>query len=140
MHGRIADPALGGGGLLDLGVYPVSLASFLFFLSPTRIEPMAHLAGGVDHRGAILLGYPEGQMAICYCSIRDNSPQETVLTGSRGEIRIPHPWWLNNHCFLTQQDQTTRRIEAPLITNGFAHEIMEVNRCLQAGLRESPDR
>ena len=139
MEGRIADPALGGGGLLDLGVYPVSLASWLFGMAPTRIESLAHLAGGVDHRSAILLGYPEGQIAICYSSIRDNSPQETILTGSRGEIRIPRPWWMNDHCFLTQRGQATRRIEAPLITNGFAHEVMEVNRCLQAGLRESPD-
>ncbi len=139
MQGRIADPTLGGGGLLDLGIYPVSLASFLWGMAPTRIEAMAHLADGVDQRGAILLGYPAGQMAICYCSIRDNSPQETLLMGSQGEIRIPHPWWLNNHCFLTQEGQAPRRIETPLITNGFAHEIIEVNRCLREGLRESPD-
>lgn len=139
MSGRIADPALGGGALLDLGVYPVSFASFLFGGAPARIETLAHLQDGVDYRGGILLGYDSGAMAICYTSIRDNTPQEMLLFGSAGEIRIPHPWWLTNQCTLVQHDQAPRTIETPLITNGFAHEVIEVNRCLKAGLKESPD-
>jgi len=139
LRGRIADPALGGGALLDLGVYPVSLASYFFETPPARIETLAHLQGGVDIRGGVLLGYPAGQMAICYSSIGDNTPQEAVLTGTKGQIRIPRPFWLNNRCEVFRDGHAPRTVEAELITNGFAHEALEVNRCLRAGLKESPD-
>lgn len=138
-RGRLASPDLGGGALLDLGVYPVSFASYLFATAPTRIATLGHVAAGVDVRNGILLGYPEGQIAIGYSSIRDRTPQEAILTGSQGEIRIPHPWWLADRCRLTVDGQEPRTITAELIANGFAHEIREVNRCLRAGLKESPD-
>ena len=138
-RGRIGDPALGGGALLDLGVYPVSLASYLFETAPTHIETLAHLQGGIDVRGGMLFGYPAGQMAICYSSVGDNTPQEAILMGTKGQIRIPSPFWLNNTCVVSVDGQETRTVETELIGNGFAHEAIEVNRCLQAGLKESPD-
>ncbi len=139
MRGRIADPALGGGALLDLGVYPVSLASYLFERAPTRIETLAHLQDGIDVRGGVLLGYPAGQMALCYSSVGDNTPQEAILTGTKGQIRIPRPFWLNHQCEVSIDGQAPRTVTAELITNGFAHEAMEVHRCLRAGFKESPD-
>ncbi len=139
LSGRIKDPALGGGALLDLGVYPVSLASYLFETAPTRIETLAHVQHGIDVRGGMLLGYPDGQMAICYSSIGDNTPQEALLTGTKGQIRIPRPFWLNHKCEVSIEGHAPRTVEAELITNGFAHEAMEVNRCLRAGLKESLD-
>ncbi len=138
-RGRIADPALGGGALLDLGVYPVSLASYLFETAPTHIETLAHLQGGIDVRGGMLFGYPAGQMAICYSSVGDNTPQEAILMGTKGQIRIPSPFWLNYTCVVSVDGQETRTVETDLIGNGFAHEAIEVNRCLRAGLKESPD-
>ncbi len=138
-RGRISDPALGGGALLDVGVYPVSLASYLFETAPTHIETLAHLQEGIDVRGGMLFGYPAGQMAICYSSVGDNTPQEAILMGTKGQIRIPSPFWLNNTCVVSVDGQETRTVETDLIGNGFAHEAMEVNRCLQAGLKESPD-
>lgn len=139
LSGRIKDPLLGGGALLDLGVYPVSLASYFFETPPTRIETLAHLQDGIDIRGGILFGYGDGRMAISYSSVSDNTPQEAILTGSKGQIRIPRPFWLNNKCVVSIDGQETRTIKADLITNGFAHEAMEVNRCMRLGLKESPD-
>ena len=139
LKGRIGDPLLGGGALLDLGVYPVSLASYFFEAAPTRIETLAHLQDGIDIRGAMLFGYGEGQIAIAYSSVSDNTPQEAILTGSKGQIRIPRPFWLNNRCLVSVDGKEPRTVEAELITNGFAHEALEVNHCLRLGLKESPD-
>lgn len=62
-QGRLFDPALGGGALLDVGIYPISLASMLLG-TPTRVTSMAHLgATGVDEQSAIILGYGGGQLA-----------------------------------------------------------------------------
>ena len=136
---RLTEPALGGGALLDIGMYPVSFAAYLFGGSPTRIETLGHLEGGIDERSGILLGYPDGGLAVCYSSIRDNTPQECLLFGSGGEIRMPTPWWLTDHFHLKVDGEDWRRVEPGLIGKGFAHEVMEVNRCLKAGLLESPD-
>jgi len=136
---RMTDPALGGGALIEIGVYPVSFAAYLFGGSPVRIESLGHLADGIDERSGVLLGYPDGGLAIGYSSVRDNTPQECLLFGSGGEIRMPTPWWLTDHFHLKVDGEDWRRVEAGLIGKGFAHEVMEVNRCLKAGLLESAD-
>ena len=136
---RMTDPSLGGGALIEIGVYPVSFAAYLFGGSPVRIESLGHLADGIDERSGVLLGYPDGGLAIGYSSVRDNTPQECLLFGSGGEIRMPTPWWLTDHFHLKVDGEDWRRVEVDLIGKGFAHEVMEVNRCLKAGLLESPD-
>ncbi len=84
---RAFDPALGGGGLLDVGVYPISLASMIFG-NAARIASLAHLGEtGVDEQSAFLLGYEEGQLAVLYTAVRTTTPQE-----ADGHRRLhPHP-------------------------------------------------
>lgn len=61
---RTFDPALGGGALLDVGIYPLSLASMLLG-TPDRIASMADLGKtGIDEQSAFILGYPQGQLAL----------------------------------------------------------------------------
>ena len=60
------------------------------------------------------------------------------MFGSGGEIRMPTPWWLTDHFHLKVDGKDWHRVEPGLIGKGFAHEVMEVNRCLKAGLLESP--
>ncbi len=75
LQSRLFDPALGGGGLLDVGVYCVSLASQLFG-TPDRIIGLAEIGTtGVDEQGAMLLGYPGGQLAVLSTAIRTTTPQ-----------------------------------------------------------------
>src|SRR5215211_5790497 len=104
-RGRLFDPALGGGGLLDVGIYPVSLASMILG-PPERIVSMAELgATGVDEQAALLFGYPAGQLAVLTAATRTSTPHEALICGTAGQIRILHPWWAPSRMTLMLPDQ-----------------------------------
>ena len=89
---RLFDPALGGGALLALGVYPVALASMLFG-KPARIQSSVEIGlTGVDEHACMLFEYAEGQAAMLSCSLGLETPHEATIVGTRGQIRIHRPW------------------------------------------------
>ena len=134
---RLFDPDLGGGALLDVGVYPVSLASYLLG-TPTAVSSRAHLgATGVDEQGAIILEHQGGALAVLSAAIRAETPQEAVVMGTEGNIKLGAPWWQPQKLILTSQNGE-ETFESPLPHNGYAYEAAEVMRCLRAGLLESP--
>ena len=128
---------LGGGALLDLGVYLVSFASMIMG-PPSRIATLAHLGEtGVDEQAGIVLRYDQGQVSTLYTSIRVDSPVEAILMGSKGQIRI-HPWWIRpNKLTLSVAGQETTTIEMPFEGNGYQFEAAKVMDCLRANKLES---
>jgi predicted dehydrogenase len=91
--GRQFSPALGGGALLDLGVYPVSLAFFLFG-PPEAVLGRATLGGtGVDETDAVVMTHPGGRLSILAASIATATPNEAVVMGTRGQIRLHEPFY-----------------------------------------------
>jgi predicted dehydrogenase len=135
---RLFRPDLGGGALLDVGVYPVSLASLLFG-EPERIESMAQFGEyGVDERAGVVLGYANGALASLYMAIRTETPKEAVLMGTQGMIRIHANFVIPTRMTVSIQGQPDRVIEEPLEGNGMHYEAEEVMRCLEQGWRESP--
>lgn len=134
---RLYDPGLGGGALLDVGVYPVSFASMLFG-APNRIQSLANLGEtGVDEQAAILLGYPAGQMALLATAIRFTTPQEALILGTEGRIRLHAPWWKATRMTITRDGHDDEVIDCPLTGHGFHYEAAEVTRCLLEGRLES---
>jgi predicted dehydrogenase len=128
---------LGGGALLDLGVYLVSFASMVMG-PPSRVEALAHLGEtGVDEQTGIMLGYDRGQMSTLYCSLRVNSPIEATIIGTKGHIRF-HPWWIRpSKLSLRIDGQETTSVQMPYEGNGYQFEAMAVMDCLRAGRLES---
>jgi predicted dehydrogenase len=136
-QGRLFDPAMGGGALLDVGVYPVSLASMVFG-APERVTGMAHLgASGVDEQSAMIFGYAGGQLALLSQAIRTNSPHEALLLGTAGRIRVHTSWWKAAPMTLSVDGRPDELIDAPVIGNGYNYEAAEVGRCLREGHTES---
>jgi predicted dehydrogenase len=135
---RLFDPALGGGALLDLGVYPVSLASMVYGGPPERILVSASLGKtGVDEQDAAILEYPDGRQAVISCTFRYESSREADIIGTQGRIRIPNPWWFPGSITLFRKAQADDQQTLPYIGNGYAHEALEVMECLSAGKTES---
>ena len=135
---RLFDPHLGGGALLDVGVYTVSLASMVFGSPPSRISSIAHLGQtGVDEQAAMILGYDRGQLAVLTTAIRANTPQEATLNGTEGQIQIHAPWWKPDALTLSVQGQEDQVVHLPLEGNGYNYEAVEAMNCLRSGRAES---
>ncbi len=135
---RLLDPALGGGALLDLGIYPLSMAAY--FLGPVAsAHAIAELgATGVDEQTAFTLRHADGGLSSCFCSFRVTTPRELVISGPLGSVRVARPFSEARQITITRNDSEVRTLTMPLLGNGYAHEAIEVGRCLRAGLRESP--
>ena len=128
---------LGGGVLLDAGVYLVSLASWLLGF-PDRIQSAAGLSRrGVDDHDALLLEYDGGAIASLYVSMRTRSRPDITVLGSKGKIYVHPPLFCPSKITLTLFDAEETEITLPIESNGYQFEIMEVNRCLQEGKTES---
>ncbi|WP_274557787.1 Gfo/Idh/MocA family protein [Streptomyces spiramyceticus] len=136
---RLRDPALGGGALLDLGVYPVSFAH-LILGEPDRVQADALLSPeGVDLNTGILLGWESGATALLSCSITADTPITASVTGTAGRIELGRGFFYPDR-FVLHRDG--REPEEVVGGNGNRHslqyEAAEVMRCLRAGENESP--
>lgn len=90
---RFFDPKLGGGALLDRGIYPISLAFYLLG-APSEIVAAATLAPtGVDIYAAVQLGYVSGVTAVLYASMRQMTTNEVWIGGTKGTIKIHAPFY-----------------------------------------------
>jgi len=130
-------PDLGGGTLLDLGVYPISFASMIMG-PPSKIATLAHLGEtGVDEQAGIVFRYNQGQVSTLHTSIRVDSPVEAIPLGTKRQIRL-HPWWLQPDTLtLSVTGQETTTIEMPFEGNGYQFEAAAVMDCLRANKLES---
>jgi predicted dehydrogenase len=135
---RLFDLALGGGALLDVGVYLVSLSSWLFG-APDRLTGLTHLGpSGADEQSAVVLGFPGGQLAQLTAAVRTDTPQEVTLAGTEGTIRVHPLWWKPTRMTIARPGQADEMIELPYQGIGYNYEAAEVMRCLRAGALESP--
>lgn len=136
-QGRTFAKELGGGALLDVGIYPLSLASMIFGTAE-RVTGMAHLGEtGVDENSAMILGYPGGALAVLSTAVRTNTPQIAILNGTEGRITVHSQWWVPQRMTVDVYGKETSEIHMPMAGNGYNYEAAEVARCLRAGLLES---
>lgn len=134
---RLFDPHLGGGALLDVGVYPVSFASMILG-TPVKVTSLAHLAAtGVDEQSGMLLGYAQGQLALLASAVRTDIPSEAVIMGTEGRIRVHAPIYCPVRLTLSRPEQGDEVIDAPMEGNGYNYQAVEVMDCLRAGKLES---
>jgi predicted dehydrogenase len=135
--GRLLNPALGGGALLDVGIYPLSLASMIFG-TPNRVAALAHIGETqVDEQSAVILGYDAGELALLYTAVRTETPHEATIMGTEGMIRVPDPWWHPSSLIRVAPGGSRQVDELPFEGNGMQFEAMEVMRCMLEGRLES---
>jgi len=135
---RLFNPALGGGSLLDIGIYPVFLA-LLLLGKPEQIEASAVLGKtGVDNACGILLKFPEDKIAILHSTLMSNTRTEAFIYGSDGYIHIHSNWFqltdVSVHLNATDEVQ---QFEFEKNSQGYSYEAEEVMRCIAEGKRES---
>jgi len=134
---RLFDPALGGGALLDVGVYTVSLASMVLG-EPADVATLADLGEtGVDEQSAFILRYAGGQLAVLSTAVRTTTPMEATIIGTEGYIRVHPQWWCGQALTLSAGGREPQHVPVPFEGNGYNYEAAEVGRCLRAGQTES---
>lgn len=90
---RLFDPALGGGALLDLGIYPLAFA-FDLFGPPDEVTSSAVIGEtGVDEQCAVIFRYEDGCQAVWHASLRADAGRTCVLAGTDGRLRGTRSWW-----------------------------------------------
>jgi predicted dehydrogenase len=135
---RVFNPVLGGGALLDLGIYPLSIAVAL--LGPVEaVAAQAEIGPtGVDEQTGFLLRHRGGGMSVCSCSLRARLPSELTIAGERGHVRMNTMFHRAQTVTVARADGIARTVPTPFLGNGYVHEAIEAQRCWQAGLIESP--
>ena len=137
MDGRLFNKSLGGGSVLDVGIYPVFLAT-LILGEPSNIKSVSKITStGVDEYANIVMQYPNGETAHVLSGISFNSAIEAEIIGTKGNIKIKNPWFKATDFSVQSADGTTENFSMTHLCNGFEHEIKEVMHCLDDGLLQS---
>ena len=147
---RMLDPRLGAGALLDMGIYPLTFAHLLLgealdlrAVGDVRTTPH----GSFDMDVAMVGRYAGGAVSTMAASMSSWSSRAAGIATDLGRIEIPdfhHPSHITFTPYGGPDDDPDRgrpvpiEAEAPVIGLGYGNEIAEVDRCLRAGLRESP--
>jgi len=135
---RIFAPELGGGALLDLGVYPVSFASMVLG-TPERISSVIQPAfTGVDGQTSMWFSYASGAQALLTCTSLAKTATRAVIVGSEARIEIDSQFYRPTSFTLVTRDGEETHYEDTHEGWGLRHQTDEVVRCLRAGLLESP--
>jgi len=131
---RLNDPALGGGALLDLGIYPVSFA-FDVFGAPTRIRAAASMTEtGVDRQTAMIFEYDGGQQAVLHCALDTAGPNQASIIGTEGRIEIPSVWYTPSAFTRYDADgNVVERFDEPVTGRGMQYQAQEMERLIAAG-------
>jgi predicted dehydrogenase len=133
-EGRLLNPALAGGALLDVGVYVIALASMVFGGAPAQVHAAAHLGEtGVDEQTGMVLRYDGGGLALVACAIRTVTPHMARIDGIKGAIEIPAFW----HATSARLIRPGKEFLETSGDFGYHYEAAEVMACLREGKTES---
>jgi predicted dehydrogenase len=134
---RLYNPELGGGALLDLGIYPLSLALHILGL-PKSFGGLAHLSpDGVDVLDLYQLTHEAGAVANLACGLGFHKPREAFIAGNKGYIKVHEPFFRPDCLTLHLEGKKPQELKIPYRGKGYVHEIEEVHRCLRDGRSES---
>lgn len=146
---RLFTPALGGGALLDVGVYLVSLASWIFG-PPKAVRSLAQMGPtGVDEENGMIFRYAEGELAVLASAIHAKLTEEVRVGGTQGQIEILHPFRQPTQLNIMREVDVTQKgnptepkedqeiFEHPSGAKGLHYQAAEVMACLRQGQLES---
>ena len=138
---RLFDPALGGGSLLDIGIYNVFFA--LSFLGrPDIIEAsMTPTELGIDEQCAVLFKYKNGAMAQLFSTLVSNTGTQADICGTKSRLRLTSRFYAPSatiELFSGREDSKKIIPVNKESGSGYQYEARHVGECLRKGLTESP--
>jgi len=148
---RLSQPELGGGALLDIGVYVIAFASMIFGpQKPNSIKASGNVdSNNVDHTTAIILTYGKN-IASLFCTIESETSKTATIYGSKGSITVQKPFWCPEKMILRKTGEEDQEFHIPhpqpsgavklefTHGNAMVYQVKNTLKCLNAGLKESP--
>ena len=131
---RLQDPALGGGALLDLGIYPVSFAWDILG-APTSVSAIAaKTPTGVDRQTAVVLGYADGQQALIHTALDTAGPNTASVIGTNGWVAIDSVFYNPSSFTVFALDgSVVERYESSVSNRGMQYQAAELERLVESG-------
>lgn len=134
-EGRLLNPELGGGTILDIGIYPIFLA-YLILGIPDMIQATSNFyKTGVEIQTSMIFSYPNAQ-AILYSGLNSKSEMKAEVSGSQGNIYLD-PRWHETEGYTLELNGNQEHFDLPTPGNGYTFEIEEVNSCISSGQLQS---
>ena len=135
---RVVDPALAGGALLDLGIYPVSFAHMILG-NPIGIKATAvFIDRGVDAQSSMIFDYANGAQAILNTTMIEQTPCRAVVAGRNGWLEIDRVFYTPTSMRITLFDGTITEIANSYTGHGLRAQAETFKNLVQAGLQQSP--
>jgi predicted dehydrogenase len=131
---------LGGGSLLDLGIYPISLVHHLLG-PPTDFEANAHVGPtGVDLETRVISRHAGDTSALVMSAFTAELPNEAIVSGSEALLRVHAPFYHSPLVAVERRGEVLASFDTGYGGNGFRFEVAEAERRVGEGLAESPIR
>ncbi|TAP28627.1 Gfo/Idh/MocA family oxidoreductase [Arthrobacter sp. S41] len=138
---RIYDPALGGGALLDVGIYPIAFSAMV-----SSAKELLHASGrmaetGVDATFTAVLANQDGSTTSVFSSIETDSPQAAWIAGTEATLEVERPIFAGSRLVLRHHDGSiadSQKFSEHSAATGLGWEAAHVARCIGEGLLESP--
>ena len=131
---RIFNPELGGGALLDLGIYPVSFAAMVYGKQPKKISSsVAFHSPGVDNHTSLTFEYDNGELGILGCSSKVFYKEEARIYGEKGMITVNEKFFCPNSISLRMNRKQDKTFEFANPGTGFLYEADHVAGCITKG-------
>jgi predicted dehydrogenase len=135
---RLVDPNLGGGALLDLGIYPISFAH-LILGAPAHITASAVMTDrGVDAQTSAIFTYKDGAQAIINTTMIAQTPCRAVVSGLLGRLEIDRTFYTPSNMRVVLYDGTTTEYPSIYSGHGLREQAIEMARVVHSGEIESP--
>jgi len=137
-QGRLLNPKLGGGALLDVGIYPISIVRDIMKKDPIEIKCTSmKTPDGIDLMSVYNYRFYDGALACLYSAIQVQTQTELFISGTKGSIHIPEfycPEAINISLF----DGSSEKYTFDKIGHGYTYEIKHFCDLYLKGSLESP--
>lgn len=134
---RVFNRSLGGGALLDIGIYPVFLALLILGYPDKILATSAFGTTEVDESTSILYQYGHAAQAVLHCTFKANTRTEAFIYGTRGYIHIKGRFHETKEIEWVREDGSSTKFSFDRETIGYNFEAEEVVRCIQSEKNES---